>query len=242
MKRFSRPWVTGARRAAKRSKPSANLRWGDTDNLRPLVGRNCIIWVMACIGFAFTASHVWKDPIAHAECGPMWEIPWLKKPDAERPQRHYHAERGNDHPSRRPESRPNPPSRMHSNCGRGLAPDSGGSVNSCINCKTAIGSKPPPTKSKKSGSAVYAKPALDLLLICFNHSGRLSGRRALAFDPRSAPLTTMAARNPPASAVTGYFSVPKNPLEPQLLPAHTPEFRAFNRTAHAHNQRLEFHL
>ncbi|WP_256586053.1 hypothetical protein [Pseudomonas sp. ICMP 460] len=29
---------------------------------------------------------------------------------------------------------------------------------------------------------MYSRPAFDLLLIRFNHSGRLSGRRALAFD------------------------------------------------------------
>ncbi|WP_421556843.1 hypothetical protein, partial [Pseudomonas kitaguniensis] len=62
------------------------------------------------------------------------------------------------------------------NCGRGLAPDGGGSVNSCINCKTAIGSKPSPTKCK-SKTAVYAKPHL----IRFKHSKSKAG--GLKADP-----------------------------------------------------------
>ncbi|WP_206670184.1 hypothetical protein, partial [Pseudomonas kitaguniensis] len=59
----------------------------------------------------------------------------------------------------------------------------------------AIASKPAPTESKKADLLCMQNPPL----IRFTHSGRLSGRRALAvdlcdLDLRSAPLTTMAAR------------------------------------------------
>ncbi|WP_218244396.1 hypothetical protein, partial [Pseudomonas sp. ICMP 460] len=43
------------------------------------------MWEIPWLKKLSQAGGLKADPISHAECGQMWEIPWLKKLDAERP-------------------------------------------------------------------------------------------------------------------------------------------------------------
>ena len=70
--------------------------------------------------------------------------------------------------------------RTRSNCGSGLAREGGGSASSSVTDTPHSRASPlPHLDLSTSGRCAFA---LLLPCFCFNHSGRLLGRRALAFD------------------------------------------------------------